>query len=401
MRCTPFFTAPYFTASYSAAPITILLAFCSTGMLAATAQGQDWLAYAHAPRTQMAGTFVSQRVDAQPVHYTLADDRSALHKEVYQNAQSYGPTLSESCAGNCGAGCGDACCADACCCDPCCGPLTVRAGAVYVHRSNVDNIPLVTQNLGAGPVAISGGDYDFGYSPGVDASVIYDGGRTPWSVETRFLWIDDWTTSQNAVGLNNAGITTTPTTNLFGGMVETNYRSELESLEINLRRSFCCGTFTLLSGMRYITFNERLDINFDNFSENRFATGNELLGYQLGGEGILYDNCCGFRVEGFGKAGIYGNNARTMVMLQQIEQEPASESAGMDHVAFFGELGLFASYEFCPCWRVRAGYQAMWLDGVLVAANQVPQTDNAGMTVGFDYTDAFFHGALLSLEANW
>ena len=113
------------------------------------------------------------------------------------------------------------------------------------------------------------------------------------------------------------------------------------------------------------------------------------------------DNCCRLRVESVCRAGLYGNNANTAVRIDVVEVGFVSESAGMDHVAFFGELGLIASCQLSPCWSVRGGYQVNWLEGVLVAGNQIPVTTNGAAVQGFDYSGVLYHGASLVVEARW
>jgi hypothetical protein len=298
-------------------------------------------------------------------------------------------------------GCCDngACCdnCDLCGCDPCCGPWTARVGGVIVRRERLDDVPLLLDNFGGGPTALNANEYQFDYEAGVDASLIFDTPALPAAIEGRFLWIDDYVATRNLTGYNSLAVNTMPNTGLFVNNLETRYRSELQSIEINFRRDLWLDCVTLLGGFRYIDFNERLDLGPD----NNWTTRNDLFGFQLGGEAILYEHCCGLRIESFGKAGVYGNNARVGVMLQAVEEEPVSETNGMDHVAFFGEAGLWASYEFHTCWRVRGGYQVMWLDGVLVAANQAPMTDNNGIVQAFAYRDVVYHGAMFMLEANW
>ena len=142
-------------------------------------------------------------------------------------------------------------------------------------------------------------------------------------------------------------------------------------------------------------------MQFDGINQFWWGIQNDIYGFQLGAESVLYDDCCRFKIEGFAKAGIYGNNAKVSTDVLSMQEVDESERAGMDHTTFVGELGIVASYELSCCWSLRAGYQAMWLDGVLVAANQVPGTDDFATTIAFNYTDAFFHGGLIQLERRW
>jgi hypothetical protein len=282
------------------------------------------------------------------------------------------------------------------------GPFvrSVSFGPLFMRRASPDNIPLAIDNSGAGPVIVSGSDFQFDFEAGVEASLLFDHPNLPAPLEARYFWISDWFDSRSAAGLTNAVVNTTPNVGNFSTLDYARYQSQLQSFELNFRRQIPCDV-TLMIGLRYVSFDEDLDLLFDGGDRFWWGIENDLFGVQLGAQRALYDNCCGFTIEGFIKAGIYGNDAKVATQVMLVEQAAISQRNGMDHVAFVGELGLFASYDICRCWNVRAGYQVMWLDGVLVAANQVPATDNNALTINFDYTDVLFHGAMLQVERRW
>ncbi len=343
--------------------------------------------------------FQIQLAEATSEQYEDASD--AVHRVITDDFVLTGYRADSLRGASCG--CDDASCGyDSGCCGSCCSLATVRIGAVFMQRSTPDNIPLVTANGGAGATILNANDFSFDFEPGVDATFIYHDCSETWGIEARYLWISEWSSTRNFTGLNLAGINTNPFTALGAATLDATYQSELQGFEINLRRRCCSGCVTLLAGFRYVDLDERLDLVFDGVILNHWMTMNDMYGFQLGGEAILYEHCCGLRIEGVGKAGIYGNNAKVGTRLDVVEVL-VSQNGGMDHVAFLGELGLSVSYPITCCWRVRAGYHVMWIDGVLLAANQVPITDPNNMmaTNMFDYSDVFYHGASVMLEATW
>ena len=271
---------------------------------------------------------------------------------------------------------------------------------LFRSRERMDDVPLVIDNNGAGPTVLNARDFGFDYEAGIDAGITYNRCDCPLSLESRYLWISDWTSTRSATGLTNPSINTNPPASNFGARTFTaTYQSQFQSFELNLRHQ-CSDRISVLAGFRYIDFDERLDLDVDG-ALNYWMTSNDLYGFQIGGDAVLYDNCCRLRVEAVCRAGVYGNDANTAVRIDVVEVGFVSESAGMDHVAFFGELGLLASYQLSPCWSVRGGYQVNWLEGVLVAGNQLPVTTNGAVVQGFDYSGVLYHGASLLAEARW
>lgn len=306
-------------------------------------------------------------------------------------------------------GCGDIGCGDVCCdswlnCNSWLndghgvGSLTFRVGLLFMKRESPSQVPLVIDDNG---IVLRGSDFDFDYEVGAEASVIWDRGNFWAPVEFRYMWINDWSDSRSASGLVNPRVNTQPPLGVSNPMNYADYKSELQTFELQFRRELC--NSTLLLGLRYVSLDEDLDMLFGGADQFWIATENDLFGFQVGLEKVLYDNCCNFRIEGFMKAGIYGNDANVSAsLLSSVSEHHASQQGGMDHVSFLGELGLIAEYDLSCCWTLRAGYQAMWIDGVLTAAKQTPATNRVtAAPVSYDYTTAFYHGGQLQLERRW
>lgn len=324
-------------------------------------------------------------------------------KSLVQGDVFAGPAESQSDDFECG--CGEADCgiceADACCEDSC-PQWSARMGVVALHRDSPDPVPMVYDDGGVGPLAFAGDRFDLGYSPGVEVALRRAPDDCHYGLEGRYLWVDNWTNERRVFGLNNAAVNTTPRT-AFGGVdLNAYYQSSLQSAEANLQKCLT-DRVTVLAGARYIRFHEKMLLQFAGAADDvYFKTGNELVGMQIGTEALLFEDCKGFRIDAMVKAGVYGNFSSTDTQTVIVDPTPVRNSTSTKtHVAFFGEAGIFGSWDFNSCWSIRSGYRVLFLDGVLVAGNQTPMTDNLAQTLGWDYSGVLFHGGSLSIERRW
>ena len=69
------------------------------------------------------------------------------------------------------------------------------------------------------------------------------------------------------------------------------------------------------------------------------------------------------------------------------------------HLAFLGELGLAASYDFSSHFSARAFVQAVWISGVALAPEQIAGTNfDAGTLAISGDGSLFYYGGGLGLE---
>jgi hypothetical protein len=282
---------------------------------------------------------------------------------------------------------------------------TVRAGTIILHRSAPGPIVLVTDSPGTS-VLLKAADFDFGFKAGPDVSLIRHG--TIADLEFRFFRVDGWNAIGPTVTSQTGAMARFQTPLLVQGTVtvSSNYRSELESFEANLRRPIN-SWLTLLAGFRYVELNDgALAMAFDlgggesaNFNVNAC---NALYGFQLGADAVLWNWGGRLRVEGTGRVGVYNNHVSNRSSLVQTNGDDFFAAAGTNHAAFVGELGLTAVYEFTPRLAARAGYELFWVQGVALASDQLAATRLAEGTADVDASgSAFYHGATASLQYTW
>jgi hypothetical protein len=190
-----------------------------------------------------------------------------------------------------------------------------------------------------------------------------------------------------------------------GTTFETSYTSALRSFEIGGRlREW--SRFAPLAGMRYIQLEDQFDRISGDATEalQTSETDNELWGFQIGGEALLWDAGT-VRLQSTVKAGVYYNDLQLStdggtITSGAVTIDPTATFSG-DRVAFFGEMNLELVYRFCPQLAMRVGYTAMWLDGVALAPDQ---HDNFILQTGigtFDCGSVIYHGSYIGFEAIW
>ena len=192
------------------------------------------------------------------------------------------------------------------------------------------------------------------------------------------------------------------------------YDSDLQSTELSYRRywvgnsSRVSGTWLL--GARYMRLSEDLIFtsqNFD-FSESglvSFNTQNDLVGFQLGGDGWLGLRQ-GLRVGAEGKAGVYNNRFKfdsgTTVTSTPANLQPQEEG---NQVAFVGEAGVSVVADIYPSWSIRGGYHVYYMNEMILVGDNISTTQFASVPVNQPDLSvdghALYHGFSAGLEYIW
>ena len=207
-----------------------------------------------------------------------------------------------SCAADEAPGCDAGCCEPVmCCCDCHCPFWSVEAGAVFLRRDNQSDLLLTN---GATPISV--GDLAFNeYQGGPAVTLIRHnllGSRT--SLEVTYFGVRD---SNSATTAGATTFFSTPAINFGARNVSVDYRSSLDSTEINFRDTFG-DWFTLLGGFRWVELSDELSTDLGGGSTHRINVNNHLYGAQIGAD-VLILNGDRFSIEWIGKAGVYGNAA--------------------------------------------------------------------------------------------
>jgi len=211
-----------------------------------------------------------------------------------------------------------------------------------------------------------------------------------------------------------------PATNVFFGTdrVRLSYETRLHSFELNLPCRCCpccccdgadCRSFEWITGLRYLNLQEQFRIYGERDEFGGTETGyynvdtrNSLYGAQLGAR--IRRGWNRFRWEATGKAGLLHNDAEQSQYLvdfpNYLRRAPVSGASGQ--AAFIGEINLSAIYRLDDLWGIRVGYNAIWLEGVALAPDQLDFTFTDASGTGVNHVGGLFlHGVNVGLEARW
>lgn len=289
-------------------------------------------------------------------------------------------------------------CDDCCCCDSECDPwLTVRAGALALHRSSNQTHVLLSDQA-TGQTLLSTSDAAPGWAAGPEIDVLV---RALPEVDFQFNWfsLDEWS-NQRFVDVGGAVVDPLGAP-LTSAQLET--WSTFHNFEFNFRRGVS-DDVTILAGFRYVELDDAFRIRYDDsgsgLSEDaNVRARNRLYGFQLGADAALWRRGP-WALNGWMKAGIFGNAARANTDIVFSGVPLASIRARDSDVAFIGDLGLRATRRLGTHAEVYAGYRLMWVDGVALAANQydsIVAFFSSGNPQMLTDGSPFYHGAELGL----
>jgi hypothetical protein len=306
----------------------------------------------------------------------------------------------------------------------CCPRWTASADAIILQRIGTFNQTLVTTYPGApsptahfvvgqGTDQLLSGDLTQGFAAGSKIGLIQHG-DDGYDLEFSFFEVEGWKNAQSV----SSGTDTTPVFVAPGGFVQTTdsatqymqweYATRLYNAEINVRWDLC-PRVTMLAGFRWANVSEQLQGTLPPQRAVPFwntETKNNLYGFQIGAEGKLLERGR-FSLGCVVKAGLSGNHAEetTTVSIYRILFQ---ETASTDHAAFVGDIGVQCKYQVTQRLSFRAGYQAIWLQGIALAPAQIPETYSHIAILPQDiYVQAlgvnsgsgvFYHGATAGLE---
>jgi hypothetical protein len=288
--------------------------------------------------------------------------------------------------------------------NPCeCGPhWYFTADAVALQRTSTRNQPLF-YNIGtaAPPVLLDAHDLQFPTQLGFQVDAVRRG-PCGWEWELGYFQIDGFEANSFVPGLSTMAISSHEGRNVIDG--EANYKSAIHLAEINLRRQCGCDGLTLLVGFRAGELNELYRAGGrepdENFSSSvNVNTYNHLYGFQTGAIYEFYNMGGPLRVSAMCKAGIYDNSSiqSSRIITPGIIDDTVAFHR--NQAAFIGEAGAVATYQVTCHLSFRASCQAMWIEGVALAPEQIGAYDLDPLTPGIDtHGGIFYYGGGLGIE---
>ncbi|HEY1064527.1 MAG TPA: hypothetical protein VGE52_00395 [Pirellulales bacterium] len=262
-------------------------------------------------------------------------------------------------------------------CDPCHEPLwRASAGVIFLQRDNPTALVTGIDAGNAGNVQTTQ-NIDFDPQAGADFLLSRRIGKR-FGVEARYFGFNHWSET-NLFTADAAGNAVSPF--LAGGaddQISTNEKSLLHSAEFNVRGSFLdtpLWTASALSGFRYIYLQDEITLTGitagDDTQSTRTRASNNLFGWQLGAD-------LNRAIGEAGQIGVYGKGGLFLGRLNQHTTQTVG-GVGVNDVAFTGdalssviEVGANGRINVTRWLAVRGGYQVVAINGVALAAEQLP-----------------------------
>ena len=306
----------------------------------------------------------------------------------------------------------------------------VRAGAVFLNRSDVFAQPLLFRSVPQQALEFDADDFEFDLEAGplVDLMFLSPLG---WQLEARHFSVATWNSRHGFPDIVQfpVGRLLFDDTNLSGPVNRPSlkYESDLYSTEFNFRRPVAPWLVPMI-GFRWVELQEEYAAaahqrpsRFAETDALNYATHNHMYGLQLGTEMRLFDRGGPLRIDSTILAGIYYNEAdlrasrATSQLVRQtdgtwqVETLRRGVSHEEAHTSFLGEITLGATWQVRKCLAVRGGWQLLWLEGVALAPEQLATTTLGDPTVATSSSraatntdgSAFYHGPFTSLELIW
>ncbi len=276
-----------------------------------------------------------------------------------------------------------------------CPDWTIQAGIIALRRDNQN--PQALTN-GATPITMDRLALR-NYQAGPLVTVIRHGVlNTAWDLDLTYFGVNDFHTTASSTGVTT--ILSNPTINSGPLTVTSDYRSHINSTELNLRRNWN-SRFTAIAGIRWVEISDVLSTDIGGAATYDVNVNNHLYGFQIGGQAQLLRRGR-FSLDAVGKAGVYNNHADQLTTTTGVGGAVASLSASGINTAFVGDLGVTAAYAINDRWTLRGGYQAIWVNGIALAPDQLDDSDIATGAATLDTSGhPIYHGLTLAAELAW
>jgi hypothetical protein len=298
----------------------------------------------------------------------------------------------------------------------------------FTRNPRISRQPIVVDAI-TNTTFLSTSDVIPNFNPGlrVVVGVRPFGGRV---LELEYFSLFAGTTSAVAVNSDPATFLIFPDNlagNVFVDMnrVQVSYSSALQSFAVNF--PCCCGccdecgdecgcdalrcqSFSWFGGFRYINLGERLNITAQRTVSGaveegtyNIRTANNLYGAQLGARARRTQGRFGWEATATG--GIFGNSAQqtqTVTDFPNFLLRP-TVSSSRSGAAFVGGANLSGLYLLNDVWNLRAGYSALWIEGLALAPDQLDFNFAASPSGNqlHNRGGLLLHGVNVGLEARW
>ena len=328
-----------------------------------------------------------------------SSDNQSKSTAVTQCDQGNNSTNCDQCAGGCNSCGSDACGHGGCdeCWPQCLHPTWIfKGGALVLDRVSPRSTALVVET-GTGLSLMNASGFSFNWNGGVDASLIRRIGddNLSGSALFRHQQLDGFSTvrhhhagrdsHQSARADRSHRAPAAATAGAAERYLSVRHESVQRGSELAPPNRATRSAGWLASAgckctMRWASPSPNATV--------RSVTDNQLCGGQIGADLKMWEEGGPLRIDSVIKAGLYNNNASDLL-------ESRSQ------LAFVGEIGVNIIYQCCDHVALSAGYELLWLDGLAVASDQIPHIDLTTLSGLTTSGNAFYHGAMFSVNCSW
>ncbi len=273
---------------------------------------------------------------------------------------------------------------------------TITAGAIFLHSIRPPALLLIRDFLD-GPELVDVRDVapHWGEGPRIDA--IYRC-ASDWGVELLYYGISNWERDQSLHSDLGALYLPLLSQSLTYDDASATANTDLYNAEFNVRREIT-SNITVLLGFRFLELLDRLSLSGSFPSESDSLStrvSNALYGLQVGADVKLGESLKkGIYLDCLVKGGVYDNYVtRTETQSGTIGYSNAENN--LDHVAFIGEVAFLPTWDISKHFSVFGGYEALWLQGVAIASQEIGSTQSIRAS-----RVAFYEGAVAGVTARW
>jgi hypothetical protein len=257
--------------------------------------------------------------------------------------------------------------------------------------------------------ALTTQDFDFDWKAGPDLTLGYR--PTPMDAfEITYFGLIDWHDVQSRT--TAASDLTLPGalggTLFFTGAdaVTASYTSRINDAEINyFWKPESWSNWSFLAGLRYFNVDERFEILAQSLGNGssfyNIHTVNNLWGAQTGARYRVDRIRWSWQLDG--KFGVYGDSASEHQVVG-VSGGALSRNAGSndDNWSFIGQLDATITYHLGKYWSAMAGYNVLWVDGVVLAPDQLDFTNTPSSGTSLCHNGSLFmHGVHAGIACRW
>lgn len=271
--------------------------------------------------------------------------------------------------------------------------------ALSLGRSTPSDGAIVAANP-AGTPFLTGSDFDFGMDDGLEATIGFWVSDTT-AIEARFMSFDtatsySFTTPGSFIGVGFTGP--------GGTAVASDYDTEFQSGELNWR-SEKSDRLTVLAGLRGMDIADTMGTVLGaNVATGLYEAENSLMGAQIGAQFALRNASDPFQLDLSAKVGAFANRSNAGIREFQGNNFIGEfQSDVVTETSYALEIGLTAGYQLSKNTRLTAGYQALWISDLALAADAASNSLlNPSLLNGNIYRDdLLLHGFTVGLQVNF